>query len=63
MTIVVMSENGLIGTKLINLLRQNCPDVVSTSLAGGMNTVTGEDLDEALTGAQVVVDVTNSPSR
>ncbi len=62
MKIVVIGGSGLIGSKLVNLLRQSCLDVVSTSLADGVNTLTGEGLDEALEDAEVVVDVTNSPS-
>jgi uncharacterized protein YbjT (DUF2867 family) len=62
MRIVVLGGSGLIGSKLVNLLRQDGQDVVSASHSSGLNTVTGEGLDEALAGAQVVVDVTNSPS-
>jgi len=62
MRIVVLGGSGLIGAKLVNLLRQEGQDVVAASHASGLNTVTGEGLDEALAGAQVVVDVTNSPS-
>jgi uncharacterized protein YbjT (DUF2867 family) len=62
MRIVVLGGSGLIGSKLVNLLRQAGQDVVSASHASGLNTVTGEGVDEALAGAQVVVDVTNSPS-
>src|SRR5215813_4606441 len=60
--IVVLGGSGLIGSKLVNLLRQAGQDVTSASHTSGLNTVTGEGVDEALTGAQVVVDVTNSPS-
>jgi uncharacterized protein YbjT (DUF2867 family) len=62
MRIVVLGGSGLIGSKLVNLLRQEGQDVVSASHSSGLNTVTGEGLDEALAGAQIVVDVTNSPS-
>lgn len=62
MRIVVLGGSGLIGSKLVPLLRQEGQDVVSPSRASGLNTVTGEGLDGALAGAQVVVDVTNSPS-
>lgn len=62
MKIVVLGGSGLIGSKLVNILRQRGHEVVPASLASGVNTVTGEGLDEALAGAQVVVDVTNSPS-
>lgn len=62
MKIVVLGGSGLIGSKLVNLLRQEGHDVVAASLATGVNTLTGEGLDEAFNGAEVVVDVTNSPS-
>src|SRR5215469_9618523 len=62
MRIVVLGGSGLIGSKLVTLLRQEQQDVVSASHASGLNTVTGEGLDDALAGARVVVDVTNSPS-
>lgn len=62
MRIVVLGGSGLIGSKLVTLLRQEDQDVVSASHTSGLNTVTGEGLDDALAGAQVVVDVTNSPS-
>jgi uncharacterized protein YbjT (DUF2867 family) len=62
MKITVLGASGLIGSKLVNLLRQKGHDVVAASLESGLNTITGAGLDEALAGAQVVVDVTNSPS-
>src|SRR5688572_19303611 len=62
MKIVVIGGSGLIGTKLVNRLRQNGHEVVAASPASGVNTITGEGLAEALAGAQVVVDVANSPS-
>src|SRR5262245_8403416 len=62
MNITVLGGSGLIGSKLVNLLRQQGHEVVAASLASGLNTMTGAGLDEALAGAQVVVDVTNSPS-
>lgn len=62
MKISVLGGNGLIGSKLVNLLLQEGHEVVAASLASGLNTLTGEGLDEVLAGAQVVVDVTNSPS-
>ena len=62
MKVVIIGGSGLIGTKLSTLLRQAGHDVTSASPSSGVNTVTGEGLDPALAGAQVVVDVTNSPS-
>ena len=62
MRIVVLGGSGLIGSKLVYLLRQEGQDVVSASPSSGVNSATGEGLDDALAGAQVVVDVTNSPS-
>ncbi|MCC2665618.1 MAG: putative NAD(P)-binding protein [Geminicoccaceae bacterium] len=62
MKIVVIGGSGLIGTKLVNKLRQLGHEVVAASPASGVNTITGEGLAEALADAQVVVDVANSPS-
>ena len=62
MKIVVIGGSGLIGTKLVNELRQKGHEVVAASPTSGVNTITGEGLAEALAGAQVVVDVANSPS-
>src|SRR5262245_51296320 len=62
MKIVVIGGSGLIGRKLIPLLRERGHEAVAASPSSGVNTLTGEGLAEALTGAQVVVDVTNSPS-
>src|SRR5438132_5116072 len=62
MKIVVIGGTGLIGTKLVNNLRQRGHEVVAASPSSGVNTITGEGLAKALTGAQVVVDVANSPS-
>ena len=62
MKIVVIGGSGLIGSKLVDRLRDDGHDVVSASPNAGVNTVTGEGLAEALVGARVVVDVANSPS-
>jgi uncharacterized protein YbjT (DUF2867 family) len=59
---VVIGGSGLIGKKLVNNLRQHGHEVVAASPSSGVNTLTGEGLAKALTGAQVVVDVANSPS-
>ncbi|HEX3496412.1 MAG TPA: SDR family oxidoreductase [Methylocella sp.] len=62
MKIVVIGGSGLIGTKVVSRLRQKGHEVVAASPNSGVNTVTGEGLTEALAGAQVVVDLANSPS-
>src|SRR4051794_30078917 len=62
MQIVVIGGSGLIGKKLVPILRQQGHEAVSASPSSGVNALTGEGLAEALTGAQVVVDVSNSPS-
>jgi uncharacterized protein YbjT (DUF2867 family) len=62
MKIVVIGGSGLIGTNLVNRLRDKGHEVVAASPNSGVNTITGEGLTEALAGAQVVVDVANSPS-
>src|SRR5205823_1606451 len=62
MKIVILGGTGLIGSKVVNLLRARGHEVVAASPSQGINSITGEGLTEALTGAQVVVDVTNSPS-
>ncbi|MEK3915851.1 SDR family oxidoreductase [Paenibacillus sp. FSL H7-0331] len=62
MKIVVIGGSGLIGTKLANNLRNLGHEVVAASPSLGVNTITTEGLTEALSGAQVVVDVANSPS-
>ena len=62
MKIVVLGGTGLIGSKIVNLLRVSGHEAVAASPSKGINSITGEGLTEALNGAQVVVDVTNSPS-
>jgi uncharacterized protein YbjT (DUF2867 family) len=62
MKIVVIGGSGLIGKKLVKLLGERGHEVVAASPSTGVNTVTGEGLAEALTGARVVVDVANAPS-
>jgi uncharacterized protein YbjT (DUF2867 family) len=62
MKIVVLGGTGLIGSKLVNVLRNHGHQAVPASPDSGVNTLTGEGLAEALEGADVVVDVTNSPS-
>jgi uncharacterized protein YbjT (DUF2867 family) len=60
--IVVIGGSGLIGSKLVPKLREQGHEAVAASPQSGVNTLTGEGLAEALKGASVVVDVTNSPS-
>ena len=62
MKIVVIGGSGLIGTKLVDRLRQQGHQVTAASRRSGVDTVTGTGLPEALTGAQVVIDVANAPS-
>src|SRR4051812_49218232 len=62
MKIVVIGGTGLIGSKTVAILRQGGHEVVAASPSSGINAVTGEGLKEAVSGAQVVVDLANSPS-
>jgi uncharacterized protein YbjT (DUF2867 family) len=62
MKIVVIGGTGLIGSKLVKKLGEHGHDAVAASPNTGVNTVTGEGLEEVLDGALVVVDVSNSPS-
>ena len=62
MKIVVIGGTGLIGSKTVAILRQRGDEVVAGSHQNGVNTITGEGLKEALAGAQVVIDLANSPS-
>ncbi|TDE37609.1 SDR family oxidoreductase [Nonomuraea mesophila] len=62
MKIVVIGGTGLIGSKLVTKLREQGHEAVAASPRTGVDTLTGEGLAEALEGAQVVVDVSNSPS-
>jgi uncharacterized protein YbjT (DUF2867 family) len=62
MKIVVIGGSGLIGTNLVDRLRRKGHEVVAASPKSGVNTITGEGLAAALAGAEVVVDVANSPS-
>jgi uncharacterized protein YbjT (DUF2867 family) len=62
MKIVVIGGSGLIGSKLVTTLREHGHEALAASPESGVNTLTGEGLAEALEGASVVVDVSNSPS-
>jgi uncharacterized protein YbjT (DUF2867 family) len=62
MKIVVIGGTGLIGSKLVNKLREAGHEAIAAAPNTGVNTVTGEGLAEVLNGASVVVDVSNSPS-
>jgi uncharacterized protein YbjT (DUF2867 family) len=62
MKIVVIGGTGLIGSKTVAILRQGGHEVIAASPKSGINTITGEGLKEAMAGAQVVIDLTNSPS-
>lgn len=62
MKVVVIGGTGLIGSKLVTNLRGRGHEVLAASPNSGVNTITGEGLPAALAGAQVVVDVANSPS-
>ncbi|MDQ0779186.1 uncharacterized protein YbjT (DUF2867 family) [Streptomyces aurantiacus] len=62
MKIVVIGGTGLIGSKLVDSLRADGHEVLPASPNTGVNSITGEGLDDALKGASVVVDVSNSPS-
>ena len=62
MRIVIIGGTGLIGSKLVTMLRERGHDAVPAALETGVNTVTGEGLTAVVTGADVVVDVSNSPS-
>ncbi len=62
MKIVVIGGTGLIGSKVVSNLRDQGHEAVAGSPNTGVNTLTGEGLAEALTGASVILDVSNSPS-
>ncbi|EJZ18139.1 SDR family oxidoreductase [Rhizobium sp. Pop5] len=62
MKIVVIGGTGLIGSKTVERLRKRGHEVIAASPNSGVNTITGEGLAEALAGAEVVLDLANSPS-
>lgn len=62
MKIVIIGGTGLIGSKTVRLLAERGHEVIAASPNTGINTITGEGLDAALAGAEVVIDLANSPS-
>jgi uncharacterized protein YbjT (DUF2867 family) len=62
MKIVVVGGTGLIGSKTVAILHHGGHEVVAASPNTGVNTITGEGLEEVLAGTQVVIDLANSPS-
>jgi uncharacterized protein YbjT (DUF2867 family) len=62
MKIVIIGGTGLIGSKTVAILGQGGHEVVAASPQSGVNTITGEGLKEVMVGAQVVIDLANSPS-
>src|SRR4051794_41797919 len=62
MKIVIIGGTGLIGSKVVNILRQRRHEIVAASPSTGVNTLTGEGLAKALAGAQDVGGGANSPS-
>ncbi len=62
MRIVVIGGTGLVGSKLVHTLTEHGHDAIAAAPSTGVNTVTGQGLSDVLSGASVVVDVTNSPS-
>lgn len=62
MKIVVIGGTGLIGSKVVDILKAGGHETIAAAPNTGVNTITGEGLDSALAGAQVVIDVANSPS-
>ena len=62
MKIVVIGGTGLIGSKTVAILREEGHEVVAGSPKSGVNTITGKGLKEVMAGAQVAIDLANSPS-
>src|ERR1700724_2626538 len=62
MKIVIVGATGLIGSKTVPILRQGGHEVLAASPKSSVNAITGEGLKQALAGAQVVIDLANSPS-
>jgi uncharacterized protein YbjT (DUF2867 family) len=62
MKIVIIGGTGLIGSKVVEKLKQKGHEAIAAAPNTGVNTITGEGLKEAMAGAQVVIDLANSPS-
>src|SRR4029079_18088521 len=62
MKIVIIGGTGLIGSKTVERLRKKGHDVLAAAPNTGVNTITGEGVAQAVAGAQVVIDLANSPS-
>ena len=62
MKVVVIGGTGLIGSKIVQKLNAHGHDAKPAALQTGTNTITGQGVDEAVTGAEVLIDVSNSPS-
>src|SRR4030095_13149127 len=62
MKIVIIRGTGLIGSKIVPILRQGGHEVVAASPKTGVNSITGEGLQEAMAGTQVAIDLANPPS-
>jgi len=62
MKIVVVGGTGLVGSKVVAILKQKGHEALAAAPNTGVNTITGEGLKEAMAGAQVVIDLANSPS-
>src|SRR5499433_99737 len=62
MKVVVIGGTGLIGSKVVEKLKQKGHEAIAAAPTSGVNTITGEGLKEAMAGTQVVIDLANSPS-
>src|SRR5436305_2597486 len=62
MKVVVIGGTGLIGSKVVEKLKQKGHEAIAAAPNTGVNTITGEGLKDAMAGAQVVIDLANSPS-
>src|ERR1700754_1500342 len=62
MKIVVIGGTGLVGSQVVAKLTEHGHEAIAASPNSGVNTLTGEGLAEVLTGADVLIDVSNSPS-